>query len=524
VNRSVLYRAALFVALAVAGIVVLVPTLVRPAPTFRPWKQPVRLGLDLQGGTHLLYAVDIEQAIDGTVDRAMQNLERELRDAQIGASSVDRDGRTINIRLANRDRRREVEDLVKQRFANLVPVPQTDVENAADLAYTLAPPEIQRLRENVREQALKIIRNRIDQFGVAEPTVQAQGADEIIVQLPGIQDPQRAKELIGRTALLEFKLIATGPQAGTVKNPGPGVQVLPGRAAECKPPERKCLVERRTLMTGDVLTDAHVSPGSMTEGMAVEFVLDAAGAQQFAQLSSANVGRQLAIVLDGNVESAPVIREPITGGRGQITGRFDFAEAQDLANVLRNGALPAPLKLLEERTVGPSLGQDSIRNGILSFVVGSVLVVAFMLVYYRGGGLIADAALLLNVFFLVSTFAAFGFTLSLPGIAGIVLTIGMAVDANVLILERIREELRLGKSPRAAIDAGYERAWYAIRDSNLTTFLSGLILFQFGSGPVRGFAVTLCVGILTSLLTGVFGTRVVYDLLTSGRRLTTVSV
>jgi len=214
----------------------------------------------------------------------------------------------------------------------------------------------------------------------------------------------------------------------------------------------------------------------------------------------------------------------ITGGRGQITGRFDFTEAQDLANVLRNGALPAPLKLMEERTVGPSLGQDSIRNGVLSFVVGASLVIAFMVLYYRGGVLIADGALLMNVLLLVATFAAFGFTLSLPGIAGIVLTIGMAVDANVLILERIREELRLGKSPRAAIDAGYERAWYAIRDSNLTTFLSGLILFQFGSGPVRGFAVTLCVGILTSLATGVFGTRVVYDLLTTRRRLTTVSV
>jgi preprotein translocase subunit SecD len=277
-------------------------------------------------------------------------------------------------------------------------------------------------------------------------------------------------------------------------------------------------------MTGDVLHDASVSPGSATEGMAVEFVLDARGGKQFGQITTSNVGRNLAIILDGVVESAPVIREPITGGRGQITGRFGFAEAQDLANVLRNGALPAPLKLFEERTVGPSLGQDSIRKGILSFVVGSALVIVFMLVYYRGGGAIADGALLLNILYLVGIFAAFGFTLSLPGIAGIVLTIGMAVDANVLILERIREELRLGRTPRAAIDAGYERAWSAIRDSNVTTFCSGLILFQFGTGPVRGFAVTLCLGILTSLLTGVFGTRVVYDMVTSGRKVETVSV
>jgi preprotein translocase subunit SecD len=521
VSRSVLYRALLFVGLAVAAVVFLVPTFVRPVPSWWPWRQPVRLGLDLQGGTHLLYGVDVEQAIDNTVDRSMQDLERELREAQIGASSVERDGRTIHVRLANKEKGSQVADIVKERFPSLVPVPQPDVE-AGDIAFTLEPRDMQRIRESVREQALNIIRNRIDQFGVAEPTVQAQGADEIVVQLPGIQDPQRAKELIGKTALLEFKLLAQGPQAGTIEHPGPGVQVLPGKGEGGR--RQSYLVERRTLMTGDVLTDAHVSPGSATEGMAVEFVLDARGAKQFGQITSANVGRNLAIVLDGMVESAPVIREPITGGRGQITGRFDFAEAQDLANVLRNGALPAPLKLIEERTVGPSLGQDSIRKGILSFVVGSALVVAFMLVYYRGGGVIADGALLLNVLLLIGIFAAFGFTLSLPGIAGIVLTIGMAVDANVLILERIREELRLGKTARAAIEAGYERAWYAIRDSNVTTFCSGLILFQFGTGPVRGFAVTLCLGILTSLATGVFGTRVVYDFLTSRRRLTTVSV
>jgi preprotein translocase subunit SecD len=236
------------------------------------------------------------------------------------------------------------------------------------------------------------------------------------------------------------------------------------------------------------------------------------------------VHRHLGIVLDGVVQSAPEIREPITGGRGQITGRFNFQEAQDLANVLRNGALPAPLKLLEERTVGPSLGKDSIRQGTISFAVGSIAVVLFMLFYYRGGGVIADVALFVNLLLILGAFAAFGFTLTLPGIAGIVLTVGMAVDANILILERMREELRLGKSVRGAIDTGYERAWNAIFDSNITTFLAGLILFQFGTGPVRGFAVTLCVGILTTMATAVFLTRVVYDWLAIGRRVTTVSI
>jgi preprotein translocase subunit SecD len=521
VSRSVSYRLLLFAAITVAAVVFLLPTFVRPAPSWWPWHQPVRLGLDLQGGTHLLYGVDIDQAVDTTLDRQMQDLERELRDAQIGASTLERDGQVIHLRLANVDKRSQVLDVLKDRFPGLVLVATPDAA-PGEMSLTLEPREIQRVRDNVQEQALKIIRNRIDQFGVAEPTVQAQGSDEIVVQLPGIQDPERAKELIGRTALLEFKLLGEGPQAGTVEHPGQGVQVLYGRSETGR--RQAYLVERRTLMTGDVLTDASVSPGSATEGMAVEFVLDARGAKQFGQVTTASVGRRLAIVLDGMVESAPTIREPITGGRGQITGRFDFKEAQDLANVLRNGALPAPLKLLEERTVGPSLGKDSIRKGMLSFAVGTVLVIAFMLVYYRGGGAIADGALVLNVLILAGAFAAFGFTLSLPGIAGIVLTVGMAVDANVLILERIREELRLGKTPRAAIEAGYERAWYAIRDSNVTTFCSGLILFQFGTGPVRGFAVTLCMGILTSLITGVFGTRVVYDAVVSRRRLSTVSV
>src|SRR5439155_790195 len=313
---------------------------------------------------------------------------------------------------------------------------------------------------------------------VAEPAVPAESGQEMLLRVPGMQDPQGAKELIARTALVEFKLVERGPEAGTIDHRGPNVQVVPGKSEKGR--RTSYLLERRTLMTGDVLTDASVGQGAATEGMVVNFVLDARGTKEFGEITSANVGRQLAIVLDGVVESAPVIEDPITGGRGLIRGHFDFTEAQDLANVLRNGALPAPLKLIEERTVGPSLGQDSIRKGVLSFVVGSTLVVLFMLVYYRGGGVIADGALLLNVLLLVGAFAAFGFTLSLPGIAGIVLTIGMAVDANVLILERIREELRLGKTVRAAIEAGYERAWYAIRDSNVTTFCSGLILFQVG--------------------------------------------
>jgi len=515
------YRLVLALVLAAASLVMLTPTFVQPVPDWWPWAQPIRLGLDLKGGTHLLYGVDADAAVDATLDRLVSDVERVLRDGQVGAANVERQGKTLTLKLANADKRTQAADLVRgQLSTNLVEQPSPDA--GALLVYGLTPGENQRIRDSAREQALQIIRNRIDEFGVAEPVVQAQGSNEIVVQLPGIQDPQRAKSLIGRTALLEFKMVGQGVEAGTVDKPGPGIQVLYGRGQGGV--REPYLVQRRTLMTGDVVTDARLYMGSIAEGTAVDFTLDARGTKQFGDITRANVGRNLAIVLDGNVSSAPTIREPITGGRGQITGRFTFEEAQDLANVLRNGALPAPLRLLEERTVGPSLGQDSIRRGLTSIAIATVVTILFMAVYYRGGGLIADLALVFNVLFLIGTFAAFGFTLSLPGLAGIALTIGMAVDANVLILERIREELRAGKSPRAAIDAGYERAWAAILDSNVTAFISGVILFQFGSGPIRGFAVTLCLGILTSLLTAVWGTRMIYDLMTTGRRVTTVSV
>jgi len=515
------YRLVLALVFAAVSIVLLVPTLVQPAPEWWPWKQAIRLGLDLKGGTHLLYGVDVDAAVDATLDRLVTDVERVLREAQVGAATVERQGKTLTAKLANQDKRTQVADVMRQQLGAIL-VEQPAPDTGGLLVYGLTPPEVQRIRDNAREQALQIIRNRIDEFGVAEPVVQAQGSSEIVVQLPGIQDPQRAKSLIGRTALLEFKMVAQGPDAGTTDKPGPGIQVLYGRGPSGA--REPYLIQRRTLMTGDVVTDARLSQGSITEGTAVDFTLDARGTKQFGDATRANVGRNLAIVLDGIVASAPTIREPITGGRGQITGRFTFEEAQDLANVLRNGALPAPLKLMEERTVGPSLGQDSIRRGLISIGIATIVTIVFMAIYYRGGGLIADVALVFNVLFLIGTFAAFGFTLSLPGLAGIALTIGMAVDANVLVLERIREELTAGKSARAAIDAGYERAWAAILDSNVTAFISGVILFQFGSGPIRGFAVTLCLGILTSLLTAVWGTRMIYDLMTTGRRVTTVSV
>ncbi|HZD41224.1 MAG TPA: protein translocase subunit SecD, partial [Terriglobales bacterium] len=312
------------------------------------------------------------------------------------------------------------------------------------------------------------------------------------------------------------------------KGPPPGDEILYGNAEKEEGGvgggQIPYVVQSRTLMTGEYITDARVRPSSRLQGPYVELMFNSRGARLFEQITAANVGRRLAIVLDNRVYSAPVIQERIGGGRASITGSFTLQQARDLAIVLRAGALPAPVEIVEERTVGPSLGQDSIHQGVTSFIVGGALVILFMIAYYKGAGLVADAALIFNIIFMLAILAGFQAVLTLPGIAGIVLTVGMAVDANVLINERIREELRAGRAPRSAIEAGYQHALPAILDTNITTFLSGVILFQFGTGPIKGFAVTLCVGILTTVVTAVYLTRIYYDYRMSARRLERVSI
>ncbi len=515
---NVSYRILLVAALTLGSLVYLSPIFLpagTPLPSFIP-REPLHLGLDLRGGTHLLFAVDVEKAVENNLSRSAEELRRELKEAKINTGEIVQDGLTLRVPLTSADQREAFEELVKNRFPNLVLRSSTTDGGAPVFELSPSPREQEQIRRFAIDQSLETIRNRIDQFGVAEPSIQRQGDSDIVVQLPGVQDPQRAKELIGRTAVLEFKLVAEGgTKVPTEKLPA--ADPLPGAPTDYT-------LEKKVLMTGSAVADARVRPGTQLEGPYVELVLSDRGAREFEQITGENVGRNLAIVLDGKVFSAPVIREKIAGGRASITGNFDIKEARDLAIVLRAGALPAPIKIVEERTVGPSLGRDSIRQGVLSLLVGTSLVILFMMYYYRGAGVLADVALLLNVLFMLAILAAFGATLTLPGIAGIVLTMGMAVDANVLINERIREELRIGKTPRAALEAGYDRAWAAIRDSNITTLISGLILFQFGSGPVKGFAVTLCIGIVTTLFTAVFVTRVYYDWQLARRRLVTVSV
>ncbi len=533
-RRGVLYRTVCIAGLLAISLVALAPSIPGVGGLLPQWwdrafgNRGIRLGLDLQGGSHLLFSVDLDKAVEMHLDRKIGEIRRELRDAHVGAVGVERDGPSVRVMLPNSERRTEIEQLLRDRFPSVVIGAGAEAGTESSvIRLTLDPGEVQQLHAYALDQSLETIRNRIDEFGVAEPMIQRQGAQEILVQLPGIQEPERAKALIGRTAVLEFRFLADTSGGYGPDNPAPGTEVMEGvevDAATGTTRRIRHLVESQVHMTGETIADARVQMFDQLEGPTVQLTLNSDGARRFDELTGANVGRRLAIILDGTVYSAPVIQERIPGGRAQITGSFEMKEARDLAIVLRAGALPAPVTLLEERTVGPALGRDSIRQGVTSFLVGGSIVALFIIVYYRLAGVLAVSALALNVVYLLAALAGFGATLTLPGIAGIVLTLGMAVDANVLITERIREELRLGKSPRAAIETGYERAWAAIFDSNLTTFLSGVILFQFGTGPVKGFAVTLCVGIITTLITAVFVTRTVYEYRLAGRHVERVSV
>jgi len=526
-SGSGLLRLWLAVALVVAGVVLLIPSfrLNLPGPLEPLANLPkIELGLDLQGGTHLLLEVKLEEAVKTALKRRGDDLKRELQTNKLDLASItqQKDGSLV-VTLKNVEERTPFLDLMSRAFPDLT---LSTAESGGGPAYRLnfTPREVLQHQNNAMDQALETIRNRIDQLGVRETTVAKEGENDILVQLPGIQDPERAKELIGKTAVLEFKIVDDKHSLADAQRDGPplGDQILNGspQAGGTEP----YLVEEPVLMTGDVVTDARVRPGGRLEGPYVTVDLDRRGTDIFGALTAENVGRRLAIILDNTVYSAPVIKEPIPGGKVQITGNFSIEEAHELAIVLRSGALPAPVEIIEERTVGPSLGRDSIRQGELSFIVGALAVLAFMAFYYSGAGVLADFGLSLNILLLVCVMAALDATLTLPGIAGIVLTLGMSVDANVLVNERMREELRSAKSPREAVKAGYERAWNAIRDSNISTFVAGVILFQFGTGPVKGFAVTLCVGVLTGVFSCFVVTRAWYDYKISVRQLNVISV
>jgi len=501
----------------------------------------ITLGLDLQGGIHLVLEVEEDRAVEIAVDRAVTAILDSAADKKLKIEASRTGNTQITTSFAGPEMKPDVKKLLED-FPTFFELEQQSSETR--LVYELRDTEIKRIKDSAINQALETIRNRIDQFGVAEPLIQRQGLKQIVVQLPGIKEPKRAKDLIKETALLEFKMldeeskialefpqrIPKGKEEEALKSfaeriPA-GDEILFERIVE-KDTGREFrmpyLVKKRVMLAGDVLSDARVAIGQFNEPyVAVSF--DYKGAREFERITGENVKKRMAIVLDNTVYSAPVIQERIGGGRAQISGTFTTQEANDLAIVLRAGALPAPLKIIQDLTVGPSLGRDSIEKGIRSTLLAGALVVLFMAIYYRLSGVIADMALGLNLICLIGALAALNATLTLPGIAGIILTIGMGVDSNVLIFERIREELRAGKPVRLAVDGGYDKALLTIIDSHVTTLITGLALFLFGTGPIKGFAVTLCLGIAINLFTALVGTKVVFDALNQRPKVERLSI
>jgi len=520
--RNLKWRLIFYAAVTLFAVLLFLPTV---TPELPGWfykiipTEKVHLGLDLQGGMHLILEVQAEKAVESYVERVKNNLRDDLRDKAVPVGKLERE-KSNQIVLEVSGEKDKWEKILSQRYGFMQELSSTALDKGIwRVVLVLDSRQAEQERKGAIDKALETIRNRIDQFGVAEPEITLQGTDRILIQLPGIKDPQRAIDLIGKTALLEFKLVdEEGNLDEALKGNAPeGSIILYQRQVDPKTGGVKktpFLLKEKTLMTGEVLKDARVTLDTQFNEPYVALEFDDIGAKLFEQITGANVKKRLAIILDDNVYSAPVIQERIAGGRAQITGRFDIKEAGDLAIVLRAGALPAPVKIIEQRSVGPSLGQDSIRKGIISTLISAALVVLFMIFYYRVSGAIADIALILNILFVMGTLAIFRATLTLPGIAGLVLSIGMAVDANILIYERIKEELRWGKTVRAAIDEGYRRAFITILDSNLTTLFAALFLYQFGTGPVKGFAVTLSIGLFANIFTAVYVTRWAFDFLT----------
>jgi preprotein translocase subunit SecD len=531
--KSIRIRVGITVVVFLAALFYLIPSLTDNLPEF--WKKnlpadKIHLGLGLQGGMHLVLEVDTNKALEGTIERMSNDIKENLMEKKIrfrGISQAKTDSTTLE--FPDKPARDAFEKVLKDSYPDFE-VASSEVREGRELVHIkIKAKRALEIKKLAVEQGLETIRNRVDQFGISEPEIIPQGEDRIIVQLPGVKDPGRAKNLIGKTAMLEFKLLDEDHNlAEAMKGNIPEGDIIAYGTQLDRETGRRTqvpyLVRNKALMTGASLETAKVSIADRFGEPYVSLKFNAQGAQDFDRITGENVKKRLAIVLDGVIHSAPVIQERISGGNAQITGSFTMDEAKDLAIVLRAGALPAPVTILEERTVGPSLGQDSIDKGLWSTIIGMMLVVLFMMIYYKASGLVANIALFLNVIILFGTLAAFRATLTLPGIAGIVLVIGMAVDANVLIFERIREEVRGGKTPRAAIEAGYGKAFLTILDSNVTTLIAALFLFGFGTGPVKGFAVTLTIGIIASMFTAIFVTRIIFDFFVWNRKIQTISV
>ncbi len=470
-------------------------------PSFFP-NQTVNLGLDLRGGSYLLLEVATENVIDERMQGLVDQVRTELRTAKFGYTDLGLANGAVHFKLTDTSQNDKVKNILLQMDRDL------DITGGnGDFTVRVTKDKIAERQRAAMDQSIEIVRRRIDETGTREPSIQRQGDNRIIVELPGVDDPERIKNLIGQTAKLTFQLVdetASGihMQSPTAPLP-PGTLALP----MAENPSQSFVVDKRIMVSGDTLVDAQ--PSFQESQPVVSFRFDSVGGRRFGEATRTNVGHLFAIVLDNKIISAPVIREPILGGSGVISGHFTTQSAQDLALLLRAGALPAPIKILEQRTVGPGLGADSIKAGATASLIGLALVVVFFIAAYGLFGIFATIALLFNIAMLFAILSILQATLTLPGIAGIVLTIATALDANVLIFERVREEQRLGRSPVAAIDAGYSRALSAIIDANMTTLIAAVLLFIFGSGPVKGFAVTLSIGIVTSIFSAVMTARLI---------------
>jgi preprotein translocase subunit SecD len=490
-----------------------------PEATVKSWpkwaQRHMVLGLDLQGGSHILLEVDANAVKKDKLDQVRDDVRRALRDAKIGYTGLAVRADAVEVRISkDTDAPNALTKLreLSQPLGGLLGSSgqrSLEVSDAGGGLIRITVPQAavtERVRQAV-EQSIQIVERRVNELGTVEPLIQRQGTDRILVQVPGLQDPTRLKELLGKTAKLDFRMVdltVPADQASQGRVP-PDSEVLMSSTA----PKIPYVIKKQVLVSGADLTDAQPGFDQRSGEPIVSFRFNTSGSRKFAQATVENVGQPFAIVLDNEVISAPVIREPITGGSGQISGSFTVQQANDLSILLRAGALPAPLTIIEERTVGPGLGQDSIEKGELAAYVGSIMVIVFMLVTYRLFGVFANVAVAINVAMIFGVLSFLNATLTLPGIAGIVLTVGIAVDSNVLIYERIREELRGGRSAISAIDAGFKRALPTILDSNITTFIAAAVLFYIGTGPVRGFAVTLGIGIITTVFTAFLLTRLI---------------
>jgi len=554
-NTSIKLKLGLLIFLIVLAVVTVVPSFYASTPSW--WKkymapEGLRLGLDLQGGMHLVLKVNLKKAQENTLELSANDLKDSLAAESISAVQThSSDKSTVFFTLPNASAVEKVREIIADGYEDELDISIDAKEGSFPrIIIKLSDEKIDYIETNAVNQSLEIIRNRIDQFGVAEPVIIRQGEDEIVIQLPGVKDPERALKLLGDTAQLEFKLVAesegvnidqliaevtdSGQWSGKWQEHDE-VKKL-NQILRSKLPadtsiyferfrdkqtnietSRPILLENKVLMTGDMVKNAQVRIGGNFNEPYVSIDMTSRGGKVFAHLTENNVGRRMAIVLDGVVKSAPVIREKILGGAAQISGSFTHEEASDLAIVLRVGALPAPVDVIQNMTVGSSLGQDSINKGLTSGIFGALMVLGFMIIYYRLSGVIANFALTLNILFLFSGLAILNATLTLPGIAGIVLSIGMAVDANVLIFERMREEYTIGKSVRSSIDGGFGKALLTIVDSQVTTLITATALFLFGTGPIKGFAVTLSLGIIFNLFTALFCSRLIFDILTAKR-------